>query len=125
MDGLTLDAGALIAIDRSDRRMTSLLKRARETDAAVTIPATALAQAIRNPQRQVRLARILKQPTTTIVSLDHADASLVGRILASSGTSDIADAHVVICAHRADQPIVTTDPRDLTAIDPTLTLLTL
>jgi hypothetical protein len=125
MDGLTLDAGALIALDQNDRRMVALLERARETDAVVTIPAPALAQAIRDPHRQVRLARVLKQPTTVVVALDRADATLVGRLLASSTTSDIADAHVVICAHRADQSVVTTDPGDLTAIDPTLTLLSL
>jgi hypothetical protein len=49
MAGVTLDAGGLIALDRNDRRMIVLLARARETGACVTIPATALAQAIRRP----------------------------------------------------------------------------
>ncbi len=43
--GVTLDAGALIALDRDDRRVVALLARAQETSARVTIPATALAQA--------------------------------------------------------------------------------
>ena len=47
MPGVTLDAGGLIALDRNDRRVVVLLARARETGARVTIPATALAQAIR------------------------------------------------------------------------------
>ena len=40
MPGVTLDAGALIGIDRGDRRVLVLLARARETGAAVTVPAT-------------------------------------------------------------------------------------
>jgi len=53
------------------------------------------------------------------------DATSVGRLLAASGTSDIADAHVVICARRADQPVVTCDPGDLRQLDPALRLITL
>lgn len=122
MAGVTLDAGGLIALDRDDRRMVVLLARAREAGARVTVPATALAQAIRRPDRQVRLVR---QPTTDVTSLDRVDATSVGRLLAASGTSDIADAHVVICARRAGQPVVTSDPDDLRALDRSLRLVTL
>ena len=120
MPGITLDAGGLIAIDRNDRRVTVLLARARETHARVTVPAPALAQAIRRPDRQVRLARLIRQPTTDVVSLDRVDATNVGRLLAASGTGDVVDAHVVICARRSCQPVMTSDPDDLRALDPTL-----
>jgi len=125
MPGVTLDAGALIAVDRGDRRVLVLLARARETGAAVTVPATALAQAIRRPERQARLARLIRQPGTDVISLDRVDATSTGRLLAASGTSDIADAHVVICARRASQPVVTSDPGDLRALDPAISLITL
>jgi hypothetical protein len=92
--------------------------RARETGARVTIPATALAQAIRRPERQVRLARLARQPTTDVVPLDRVDATSVGRLLAASGTADIADAHVVICARRSEQHVATSDPGDLRRLDP-------
>jgi hypothetical protein len=36
---------------------------------------------------------------------------------------DIADAHVVLCARRAGQPVVTSDPRDLARLDPSLRLV--
>lgn len=62
--GITLDAGALIALDRGDRRVIALLARAHETSDVVTIPATALAQGVRDPARQARLARLVRQPTT-------------------------------------------------------------
>jgi hypothetical protein len=123
--GMTMDAGALIAIDRNDRRVLVLLARARETGSRVTVPASALAQAVRHPERQARLARLLRQPTTDLVPLDRVDATSVGRLLAASGTSDVVDAHVVICARRADQQAVTSDPEDLRALDPTLRVVTI
>ncbi len=125
MRGLTLDAGALIALDRSDRRVIALLARAAEVGARVTVPATVLAQAIRKPSRQARLARLVRQPTTDLVALDGPDATTVGLLLARSGTDDIADAHVVACALRARQPVVTSDPDDLRRLDPTLRLVEL
>jgi predicted nucleic acid-binding protein len=125
MPGVTLDAGGLIAIDRNDRRVVVLLARARETGARVTVPASALAQAIRRPERQVRLSRLIRQPTTDVISLDRVDATNVGRLLAASGTSDIADAHVVVCARRANQPVVTSDPGDLRQLDNALRVITL
>jgi hypothetical protein len=125
MPGVTLDAGGLIALDRDDRRVVVLLARARETRARVTVPAPALAQAIRRPERQVRLSRLIRQPGTVVVALGRVDATHVGRLLAASGTADIADAHVVICARRAGQPVVTSDPDDLRQLDPSLRLIAL
>jgi hypothetical protein len=125
MPGVTMDAGGLIALDRDDRRVVVLLARAIQTGARVTVPASALAQAIRRPDRQVRLSRLIRQPTTDVIDLGRVDATSVGRLLAASGTSDIPDAHVVICARRAGQPVVTSDPRDLRQLDPALRLIAL
>src|SRR5579859_2975257 len=125
MPGVTFDAGGLIALDRNDRRVVVLLARARETGARVTVPATALAQAVRRPERQVRLARLVRQPTTDVTDLGRVDATNVGRLLAASGTSDIADAHVVICARRTGHHVVTSDPGDLSRLDPALKLIVL
>lgn len=123
MSGVTLDAGALIALERADRRVLVLLSRAVETGATITVPAPALAQVVRQPTRQVRLARLVRQPTTDTVSLDRAHAIQVGRLLAASHTSDITDAHVVVCARRAGQAVVTSDPDDLQHLDATLQLV--
>ena len=125
MPGVSLDAGGLFALDRDDRRVVVLLARAHDTGARVTVPASALAQAIRRPERQARLARLIRQPGTDVIDLDRVDATHVGRLLAASGTSDITDAHVVICARRADQPVVTSDPGDLRQLDPALRLIAL
>ena len=118
--GVTLDAGGLIALDRDDRRVLALLSRAAERGARVTVPATALAQVMRTPARQARLSRLIRQPTTDLAPLDGPDATSVGILLAASRTADIADAHVVICARRTGQPVVTSDPGDLRRLDPTL-----
>lgn len=123
MSGVTLDAGPLIQLDRNDRRVTVLLARAHEASQPVIIPGSALAQAIRNPARQARLARLLRQPQTQVVPLDRVDATQVGRLLAASGSDDIADAHVVICARRSQTRVVTSDPGDLQRLDPALDLV--
>jgi hypothetical protein len=123
VSGLTFDAGGLIAIDRNDRRVVVLLARAAELGARATVPATALAQAIRQPARQARLARLVRQPTTDLVPLDGPDATSVGVLLAASRTTDIVDAHVVVCARRSHQAIVTSDPDDLRRLDPTAALV--
>jgi len=53
MSGITFDAGGLIALDRNDRRVLALIARAMEPGIRLTIPASALAQAIRNlPDRR-------------------------------------------------------------------------
>ncbi len=115
--GVTLDAGGLIALDRNDRRVLVLLARAQELGTKVTVPATALAQAMRKPTKQSRLSRLIRQPTTRLEALDGPAATQVGLLLAASRTSDIADAHVVICARRHGEPIVTSDPKDLAHLD--------
>ena len=123
MIGITFDAGGLIALDRNDRRVVILLARALETGGRITIPATALAQAIRNPARQARLRRLIRQSSTDLIALDGPDATAVGLLLARTATADIVDAHVVVCAQRAGQGIVTSDPGDLNRIAPELQLV--
>ena len=122
MSGITFDAGGLIAVDRNDRRVLALLKRAAERGLRVTVPATALAQAMRKPVAQARLCRLVRQATTDLIPLDGPDATAVGLMLARTGTSDIVDAHVVVCAQRAGDVVVTSDAPDLRKLAPTLPL---
>jgi len=123
MSGMTLDAGGLIALDRNDRRVLVLLARAHELGQTVTVPASALAQAIRHPRTQARLSRLIRQPSTAVVALDGPDATQVGVLLAATATRDVVDAHVVICARRSHQAIVTSDPEDLRRLDPHAVLI--
>jgi len=123
MSGVTFDAGGLIALDRNDRRVLTLVGGAAERGMRVTIPATALAQAIRSPVKQVRLSRLIRQASTDLVALDGPDATAVGRLLARTATADIVDTHVVLCAQRAGQAVVTSDAGDLRRIAPELPLV--
>lgn len=123
MNGITFDAGGLIALDRNDRRVIALIARATERGARITIPTTALAQAMRSPARQARLSRLIRQAETDVMALNGPDATAVGLLLARTATADIVDAHVVVCARRAGQAVVTSDARDLRRIGPELQLL--
>jgi hypothetical protein len=123
VSGITFDAGGLIALDRNDRHVIALLARAMERGMRITIPATALAQAIRNPARQARLCRLIRQAGTDLIALDAPDATAVGLLLARTATADIVDAHVVVCAQRTGQAVVTSDAGDLRRIAPGLQLV--
>jgi len=125
VSGVTFDAGGLIALDRNDRRVLALVARAAERGMRITIPATALAQAIRNPARQARLSRLIRQAGTDLIALNGPDATAVGLLLARTATADVVDAHVVVCARRVGQVVVTGEAADLRRIAPDLQLLVL
>jgi predicted nucleic acid-binding protein len=78
---------------------------------------------MRNPARQARLSRLIRQAETDLAALDGPDATAVGLLLARTATSDIVDAHVAICARRARQAVVTSDAGDLRRIAPALRLV--
>ncbi len=123
MKGLTLDTGALIALERGDERARALLQWAiAEPDATLNIPAGVLAQALRDHRRQTRLARLLKHDRTNVVPLDAPTARVVGLLLGVRRCRDVIDASVVVCARRYRQGVVTSDPDDLHKLDPRLRL---
>lgn len=121
--GVVLDAGALIAIERSNRKVTDLLRRLRDVGAPITLPAPALAQVLRDPGKQVRLQLLLGTASTTTVPLDRRAAGLIGVMLRRSGTTDVVDAHVVLCGLERRHAIVTSDPDDLRRLDPSARLI--
>ena len=123
VNGIVFDAGGLIALERNDRRVFSILDTALEDGDRIIVPATALAQVIRNPARQVRLWRMIQFDKTEVIPLDGAQAQAVGALLARTRTSDITDAHVVICAQTAGYAIITSDPLDLKRLDSSLRLI--
>jgi len=63
---------------------------------------------------------LIRQPNADVVALDRVDATNVGRLLAASKTADVIDAHVVICARRVGQQVLTSDADDLRRLDPQL-----
>lgn len=113
---VVLDTGALIAVERADRRVIRLLELAEE----IHVPAAVVAQAWRNPARQVRLVRVLAADPVQVHALDDEEAKAVGHLCGASGTSDVVDASVVLLARRVGGVTVTSDPDDLHLIDPHL-----
>jgi predicted nucleic acid-binding protein len=121
--GLTLDTGALIALERGEQRMTALLERALSLSGAVIhIPAGVVAQAFRDGTRQVYLRRLVKKPQTKVVALDEQTAHVVGMLLGLRGTNDVVDASVIVCARRYGQAVLTGDPDDLRRLDASVKL---
>ncbi len=113
---VVLDTGVLIAVERADRRVIRLLELAEE----IHVPAAVVAQAWRNPARQVRLVRVLAADPVQVHALDDEEAKAVGHLCGASGTSDVVDASVVLLARRVGGVTVTSDPDDLHLIDPHL-----
>lgn len=120
MSNVVLDTGALIALERASRAVAGLVAEARRTRETLTVPAGCVAQVWRDPRRQVRLSVFLKRPNVEVVAMDEDQARQVGRLLAATGTSDITDAHVALCALRRDAAVLTSDPDDIRRLVPTL-----
>lgn len=110
MNGLVLDAGALIAIDRNDRDMLSRVKRAwRNGEPAVTNP-MAVAQVWRDGKRQATLAKALRD--VEIRPITAADGRRAGELLGAAQTKDAVDATVALLT-RSGNRLYTSDPGDL------------
>jgi len=121
--GLAFDAGGLIALERQNRYVLGLVGTVLKNNGRLVVPGTVLAQVLRNPARQVGLWRVIQYPKTKVIALDDKGAQAVGSLLARSGTSDIVDAHVVICAQDSGFAVLTSDPSDIRRLDPELELI--
>lgn len=116
--GIVLDAGALIALDRGDKRMIALLQRALAQRRRFRVPAGVLGQAWRDGRVQVTLARFLRSEEVETIPLDEQLARSCGELCGATNSSDIIDASVAIVARKWRDPIVTSDPDDIRRLDP-------
>ncbi|HEX3743476.1 MAG TPA: hypothetical protein VHW09_06090 [Bryobacteraceae bacterium] len=116
--GIVLDAGALIALDRGDKRMIALLQRAFAQGRTFRVPAGVVGQVWRDGRVQVTLARFLRSDEVEIVPLDEHLARSCGELCGAVNSADVIDASVVILARVRRDPIVTSDPNDLRRLDP-------
>ena len=116
--GIVLDAGALIALDRGDKRMIALLHRALAQGRTFRVPAGVVGQAWRDGRRQVTLARFLRSEEVEIIPFDDQLARACGEICRATNSPDVIDASVAILARERRDPIVTSDPNDLRRLYP-------
>jgi hypothetical protein len=119
-NGLTLDAGALIAFERNDRAVVAILTRARQRDLRLVAPAGVVGQVWRDGSRQARLARLLGSDQVEVVPLDDARARAAGQLCGVAGTRDVIDASVVLCARELGHGVLTSDVEDLQRLDSSL-----
>jgi hypothetical protein len=123
MTGLTLDAGALIAFERGERRLVQLIEEALDNELSLVIPAGVVGQVWRDGRRQALLARLLATPEVEVEVLDDERARAAGQLCGATATADVIDASVVLCAREREHTIVTSDPEDLERLDPNIGLI--
>lgn len=107
---LVLDSGALVALERNERSMWVRFKAAGLDDQLPVTHAGVLGQVWRGGPRQARLSQALGG--IEVRALDEPLGRAVGALLATSGSSDVIDAAVVLLAHDGDE-IITSDHDDL------------
>jgi hypothetical protein len=107
---IVLDAGALVAVDRRDRRVGALLRVAQRERIPVRTSAAVVAQVWRAGARQAPLARTLAGVAT--VALDLVTAKRLGVLLGVADASDVVDAHVAALVAAGDT-VLTSDPDDV------------
>lgn len=117
MTGAVLDAGALVAFERNDRRLVAIVARALNHGDPLVVPAGVVAQVWRDGARQVRLVRLLGSPLVGVAPLDDAAARAAGQLCGLSRTTDIVDASVVVVAREHQLRVLTSDPDDLHRLD--------
>jgi hypothetical protein len=122
MKGLTLDAGALIALERRDRRVAALLKVAQSHRLEIAVPTGVVGQVWRDGARQSLLARLLGADDVELVVLDAQTARTSGVLCGRSGTADVIDASVVLCAREREHKVLTSEPDELLKLDASLDL---
>lgn len=105
-----MDAGALIGVDRCDRRVAGLIELARRAGAELVTTAPALGQVWRDGARQAHLSRAL--PMIEVHAVGTQQAQAAGQLLSVSGSSDVVDALVALLVTPGDR-VLTSDPDDL------------
>jgi predicted nucleic acid-binding protein len=119
--GVVLDAGAFIAVERRNPVMVRLAQRFADERTPLVTSAGVVAQVWRGGGRaQVPVTFLLRR--TQVVDLTYAVARTLGRMLGVTRTRDPVDAHVALLARERGWAIVSSDPRDLHAIDPDLVI---
>ncbi len=107
--GFTFDTGALIALERSDRRMREVLKLAIADQVRIVVPAVVVGEWWRGPSR-VRdqiLASVIIEPLGTSL------AKLAGEALAQVRGATLVDATVMASAAQRGDVVYTSDVGDL------------
>jgi predicted nucleic acid-binding protein len=109
---VTLDTGALVALERRRQRMWKVLHRAREIGVVPVVPADVVAEwwRGRSDVREQILASLVVEPLTDRL------ARLAGECLARVGGATTVDAIVMASAAQRGDAVYTADVSDLERI---------
>lgn len=113
MPALVFDSGALIALERGDRKVAALLVAAVAGGAEAVTSCACVAEVWRDPTRQARLTRALSGFQER--GLDRHRARACGVLLGQTGTNDVADAALSLLARDGDT-VLTSDPSDVSRL---------
>lgn len=109
MNGVTLDTGALIGLERRTERMKAVIARIAARQLPVTIPSVVVAEWYReqrDAKRILALAKVVEPVTGTL-------AELAGKALRATGGSNTIDAIVMASAAQRGDVVYTSDVDDL------------
>jgi len=106
---VTLDTGALVALERRSQRMTDIVARARAREDVLVVPQVVLAEwwRGRSDWREKILAMLVVEPLT------DARAKLAGEAIARVAGATAIDAVVMASAASRGDAVFTSDPDDL------------
>lgn len=104
------DAGVFVAAEGNDRGVWADHRVRLELGLVPVTTAPVVAQVSRSP-RQAQLHRLLRG--CDVVAFDPEASHQVGSLLASTGTTDVVDAHVVVIAAARSATVLTSDHDDL------------
>ena len=109
MSGLTLDTGALIGLERADKRMRTMLLAATEDRRSITVPSVVIAEwwRGRSKRRLSILDAIDVEPT------NEAVARAAGEAMAALPGATVVDAIVMASAAQRGDVVFTSDIQDL------------
>ncbi|WP_084960094.1 PIN domain-containing protein [Thermoactinospora rubra] len=125
------DTGALIKLERQDRRLIRLVEHIRRGRARAVVPRVVIAEVWRGGSRQAHLARLLRlaeAPATEQLTIDELTpdrARQIGKKIGECGHDDIVDVNVALCARNqvtgaVDAVVLTADRSDILRVDPDL-----
>ena len=111
MAGLTVDSGALIALERGDGKAAEHLSRTLRRDLEVTVPTVVIVEVWRGGPRSARVAAFLK--SCVIEPLHERLARTAGEALGTVSGAGVVDAIVMASAATRGDRVLTSDYDDL------------
>jgi len=104
--------------------MIALLDEIVRRRVSAFVSAAVIAQCWRGTPRQQPIAKLLHSKALRVESLDERAAREIGLYLRRAGTRDVVDGHVALLATKVQGTVFTSDPDDLRALGPSLSIVT-